>query len=119
VKDVTANCDMLFTMPGMGSFNVWSGVPTPNGWNLTAWMKGFSNEQQAGILRILQSDPQSCAIVNHRIVRFWDTDEAAVAALPLAQYLTTQMPKVAQFGDYEIHVHPERQSPWLGTPSLH
>lgn len=110
---VSRNCDMLFTMPGMGSFNIWSGVPTPNGWNLTAWMKGFGTDRQAEILSILRSDPEACAVVNPRIVHFWEKDEASIAALPLAHYLTMEMPKVAWFGAYELHVHPERKSPWL------
>jgi hypothetical protein len=115
-QSVAANCGILFEMPGMGSFNMWSGVPTPNGWNLTAWMKGFSVERQAEILRILQADPQACAIVNRRIVHFWDKDDAFVASLPLAHYMTTEMPMAAQFGDYEIRVHPTRKSPW--SPSV-
>jgi hypothetical protein len=85
VRNVSTNCSILFTMPGMGSFNIWSGVPTPNGWNLTAWMKGINPEGQAEILKIIVSDSQACAIVNRRIGRFWDKDETGMeAALPLA-----------------------------------
>ena len=54
-RSVRANCDILYTMPGMGSFNFWSGVPTPNGFNLTAWMKGLDSERQKQILAVLQS----------------------------------------------------------------
>jgi hypothetical protein len=115
VQNVSANCSVLFTMPGMASFNMWSEVPTPNGWNLTAWMNGFPAERQAEILGLVKADPRSCAIVNPAIVHFWDRDEGSVAALPLAHYVTTDMPKVAQFGDYEIHVNPERTTPWVGS----
>ena len=117
-RDVGANCSVLFTMPGMGSFNIWSGVPTPNGWNLTGWMKGISSERQAEILSIIKSDPQACAILNREEERFWDwdNDEEGAAALPLAHYIMTDMPKVAEVGGYEIRVNPRRSSPWLHLP---
>jgi len=116
VRNVSTNCSTLFTMPGMGSFNIWSGVPTPNGWNLTTWMKGISSDRQAEILRIIKSDSQACAILNRRIARFWDEDETGMeAALPLAYYVITEMPKIAEFGEYEIRVHPHRSSPWFGV----
>ncbi len=107
------NCSTLFSMPGMGSFNMWSGIPTPNGWFLTLWMKGVDAERQAEILSIMKSDPRACAIVNRPLVRAWVGDEADVAALPLSRFIMTDMIKVAEFGDYEISVHPRRTSPWL------
>src|SRR5262249_44683276 len=51
-QNVGKNCNTLFTMPGMASFNLWSGIPTPNGWNMTGWMKGISSERQAETLSI-------------------------------------------------------------------
>ena len=116
VRDIKTNCNILFTMPGMGSFNIWSGVPTPNGWNLTAWMKGISLDRQAEILGILRANPQSCAILNRSLVRFWDNDDGNEAALPLGRYVMTEMPKTAEFGDYEIRVNPERTEPWRQAP---
>jgi hypothetical protein len=108
-RNVSRNCSILFTMPGMGSFNMWSGVATPNGWNVPLWMQLFSSGRQAEILSIMKSDAQACAIVNRSLVQ----DEAGVAALPLAHYVMTDMPTVAQFGRYEIHVHPNRSTPWF------
>jgi hypothetical protein len=112
-RNVRKNCSTLFTMPGMGSFNLWSGIPPPNGWNMTGWMKGISSERQAEILSIMKADPQSCAILNRSIVRVWDDDEVSVAELPLAHYVMADMPMVIKFGEYEIRVHPKRGSPWL------
>ena len=114
VQNVSTNCSTLFTMPGMGSFNMWSGVPTPNGWNMTGWMKGISSERQAEILSIMKSDLKVCAILNRRIVRVWNEDETGVVALPLARYVMIDMPKITEFGEYEIRVHPHRGSPWVG-----
>jgi hypothetical protein len=117
-RSVGKNCDILFTMPGMASFNLWSGVRTPNGWNVTPWMTVISSERQAEILNIIKADQRACAIVNRDIVQFWGGDELSVAALPLAHYVMTEMPEIAKFRvmkftEYEIHVHPNRSSPWL------
>lgn len=103
---VNVNCDMLFTLPGMLSFNMWSGVSTPNGWNLTAWTSEISTDRQAEILSLIMRDPRACAIVNRGIARFWDEDATAEAALPLANYILSDMP------EYEIRVHPRRNAPW-------
>ena len=60
--NIAANCDVLVTLPGMGSFNYWSGVPAPNVSNMTGWMRssavtgsnGFSTccVRTPGVLRI-------------------------------------------------------------------
>ena len=112
---VGANCDMLFTLPGMLSFNMWSGVPTPNGWNLTAWTNEISADRQAEILALIKQDPRACAIVNRTIARFWDKDAVVTAASPLARYILSEMPEVTAVGEYEIRVHPRRDSPWSDT----
>jgi hypothetical protein len=113
-SSVGANCRTLFTMPGMGSFNMWSGVPTPNGWNLTAWMNGLSSDRQAEILRIMQKESGACAILNRSILRIWDGDDGRGEASPLARYVMIDMLKIAEVGEYEIRVNPNRSSPWLG-----
>ena len=110
--NLQANCDMLFTLPGMGSLNYWSGVPTPNGWNLTAWVRGFDLPHQQRILGLLQADPQSCAVYNRELDGFWGTSAQDLAASPLARYITSTMPKVFEDEGYEIRVHPHRTAPW-------
>ena len=92
---------------------MWSRVPTPNGWNMTAGMKGISFQRQAEILRIIESDSNVCVILNRRILRFWDKDEASFLALPLARYVMSEMPKITEFGEHEIRVNPHRSSPWV------
>jgi F0F1-type ATP synthase membrane subunit c/vacuolar-type H+-ATPase subunit K len=111
-SSIHENCNLLFSMPGMDSFNFWSGVPTPNGWNLTAWMRGFSLERQKGILDILQSNPRACVLYNKELVRFWGSTAEELSASPLASYITHGMPRVAEEGGYEIRVNPRRNVPW-------
>lgn len=112
-NNIRANCDVLFTMPGMGSLNFWSGVPTPNGLNLTAWMKGLNPEQQRQILEALQINPRACVVYNPDRLRGWGTTAQDLDELPLARYVLYDMPKISQKQGYEIRVHPQRTSPWI------
>jgi hypothetical protein len=108
-----ANCDMLFTMPGMGSFNMWSGVPSPNGWNINNWMRSMDAARQSEILSVIAADPRVCVILNREIMLFWDDDAAGLASSRLASYITNDMLLAAKFGGYEIRVSPYRISPWV------
>jgi len=112
-SSIRANCSLLFSMPGMNSFNFWSGVPTPNGSNLTAWMRAFSPERQKQILDILQSNPRACVLYNKELVRFWGFTTEELERSLLTSYITNDMPRVAEEGGYEIRVNPGRNSPWI------
>jgi hypothetical protein len=112
---IHANCDILFTMPGMASLNFWSGVPTPNGWNLTGWMKGFNLYRQQQILDILKSHPRGCSVSNIDIARFWTSTPAELDTLPLARYILYDMRVVAERDGFVVRVNPQRDSPWMGV----
>jgi len=115
-SSIGRNCDMLYTLPGMGSLNLWSGAEAPNGMNLTAWVRFFRPEQQQEILGILQNDPNACVVWNPRIESFWNPLEFN-ATSPLASYIVNDMPRVSTIGDYQIRVNPQRTRPWIAdTP---
>jgi hypothetical protein len=116
-RSIAANCSVLFTMPGMGSFNFWSGVATPDGSNVTGWMRLLDAERQRQILDRLQSTPAACVVYNPSLVALWQRSPEELMALPLAQYILNAMPKTATRGDYEIRVHPKREWPWRSPNS--
>ena len=113
--NIAANCDVLVTLPGMGSFNYWSGVPAPNGSNMTAWMRVFDRERQQRIVDVLRSHPRACSLYNASRTRLWGATTEELAAAPLARYIIDEMPKVAEIDDYEIRVSPRRGSPWTAA----
>jgi len=110
---ISTNCGMLFSMPGVNSFNFWSGVPAPNDSNMGAWMQYFSIDRQVGILKILRADPRACVIYDPELVKFWQASDQAMADSPLAQYILRDMVPVARRGDYEVRVQPGRPQPWI------
>jgi hypothetical protein len=116
-RSIAANCSVLFTMPGMGSFNFWSGVPAPDGLNVTLWIKLLDPERQQQILDRLQSTPSACVVYNPVLVALGQTTQEELTASPLARYILGAMPKAAARGGYEIRVHPKREPAWRSSDS--
>lgn len=103
---INANCSVLFSLPGLGSFNFWADIPTPNGWNLTAWPRAFNAEKQKTILDIVKSNQRACVIYNKDLARLWGLDTAELLSSPLARYIILKMPTIAKRDGYEIRIHP-------------
>jgi hypothetical protein len=74
VANVKRNCRLLFSIPGMGSLNLWSGVPAPNGWNVGAWMRVFDLEHQHRIVEILRAERLSCVVEDTSMLGFWQVN---------------------------------------------
>jgi hypothetical protein len=113
-ESVHTNCDMLFTMPGMGSLNVWSETPPPNGFNLTAWMVGFTAQEQEAIRSRLQQAARPCVVYNPDLARAWippgihlDPDA------PMVDYVLHKTRTVLVVGNCEIRVPYSRRAPFI------
>ncbi|HUL54551.1 MAG TPA: hypothetical protein VLT83_14200 [Opitutaceae bacterium] len=61
--------DMLMSLPGSYSLNLWSGLPTPTLANVTHWFSLLSAEQQQAIIRRLEASPRPIFVVQHNILR--------------------------------------------------
>lgn len=110
---IAANCSVLFTMPRLGSFNLWSGVPAPQGSEAPLSLQLFSFERQKSVLDLLQSEERACVVYNRELLEFWQTTPQDLARLPLANYILDEMPKAAEKGGYQIRINPHRNSPWI------
>jgi hypothetical protein len=62
--NAAVHADTLFSRPGLFSFNLWSGVPTPTHRNATHWFWLLSDAQQEEIAAVLRARPRSAVIVN-------------------------------------------------------
>jgi len=60
--------DMLFSLPGMFSFNLWTGLPTPNRTNITHWWSLLDVAQQSAIAARLIAAPRSVVIVQRNLI---------------------------------------------------
>jgi hypothetical protein len=113
---INANCDTLFSLPGMGSFNFWSQVPSPTGFNLGPWVRALTLSQQQKILEILQKNPRSCVVYSPGLVAFWGETDKDIDEHPLAQYILHDMRTISQLGQFQIRVNPQRSTPWMSIP---
>lgn len=102
---VHEHCGTLFTMPGFGSFNLWSQVPPQDGFNLTAWMTGFSEARQLSILHNLEHGTRPCVIYNPRLVTFWMRNGTeSLEQSPLVNYVLHETHEIRRVGDFQIRV---------------
>lgn len=68
--NAAAHADVLFSLPGMFSFNLWSGVPPPTRANVTHWFSLLDAGRQQAIIRKLEAHPRACVIVYPYHVQF-------------------------------------------------
>ena len=55
--------DLLYSLPGMFSFNLWTGLPAPTLANVTHWFSLLDDAQQDAIIAVLAAHPRACVIV--------------------------------------------------------
>lgn len=101
--EIRARCDVLTSLPGLASFNLWSGVPPPTGWNATAWMLLIDEERQAQSVDALRRSPRPCAVQCARCLEPWvGRDPAALRGEPLAGYILGELDPVLRQGSYTL-----------------
>jgi len=108
-----AHSDMLFSLPGMFSFNLWSGLPTPTLTNVTHWFSLLDAAQQQAIIRELESHPRACVIVQKDHVEYLRTHHLAPAG-PLYDYVMTRFETAFEIDGFEFRVRRGRSvAPFL------
>jgi hypothetical protein len=55
-------CSMLATLPGLPSFNLFSGKPMPPGLSAGPWMLGMDDAAQTTVVQEMRAQPSPCAI---------------------------------------------------------
>ena len=64
------HADVLFSRPGMFSFNLWTGIPTPTMRNATHWFWLLSEKERSEIAMSMSSAPQAAIIVSKALDQF-------------------------------------------------
>ena len=103
VLNARAHGDMLFSMPGMFSFNQWSGLPTPTLNNTTHWFSLLSNRQQQDIIHALASSRRPVMIFHRKLIDFLN-DSKFIQASPLYDYLRQDFERSFTLEGYEFWV---------------
>jgi hypothetical protein len=84
--NAVVHADQLFSLPGMFSFNLWTGLPTPTLKNTTLWFTLLNDTEQAAIIRSIEATPRTCVIVQESLVELMTAGQVPMRGL-LHNYL--------------------------------
>ena len=101
--NATAHADLLFSEPGMFSFNLWSGAPTPGPANVTHWFSLLGEGRQREIIRRLEGSPRAVVITDQLHVEFLRNRGFAPAG-PLHDFITREFEPAFRAADMEFRV---------------
>lgn len=105
--NAVAHADVLFSEPGMFSFNLWSGVPTPTGNNVTHWFSLLDHDRQMQIARRLAENPRAAVIVDQGHIAFLRSRGLAPAG-PLHDFIAREFEPAFRAGHFEFQVRKGR-----------
>jgi len=111
-NSIRQNCNLLYTLPRLHSFNFWSSVDAPAYSASPLSLQLYTVARQETVLNQLRKDASSCAVYNRAILDFWQAPQGFVDQSPLVQYVIREMPVMVSRDGYEIRVNPARRQPW-------
>jgi hypothetical protein len=103
VHNARAHAAVLFSNPGLLSFNHWSAVPPPTLHNNTHWFTLLPAGEQDEIRRRLAAAPHSAVIFNLGELGRLRAGDVAIET-PLARWLDEAYEPAFRVGDYEFRV---------------
>lgn len=102
-ENLRAHAAQLFSLPGVYSTNLWTGLPTPTLANATHWFSLLSARQQQEIIDRLAGDPRAVVLVQ-RVLLDHLTRTGFPPHGPLYAWLKEHFVTALSFGGYEIWV---------------
>ncbi|MCX6953712.1 MAG: hypothetical protein NTV51_16295 [Verrucomicrobia bacterium] len=112
--NAAAHCDLLFSLPGMFSFNLWTGLPTPTAANVTHWFNLLGPAQQSEIIAQLDAHPRAGVMVERDVLSSISRAGIPVRG-PLRDYLYAHFEAAFAAGSHEFWVRRGRAVAPLGT----
>jgi len=97
------SCSLLVEVPAMPSFNLWTGLPGPEGLPFANIVTGLDDDAQRSLIQLVSSTPRGCIIYNPEMVAFW-THNADVSARPIIQYMKQDFRPVLESGGNQLMV---------------
>ncbi len=116
-RNAAAHAEMLFTLPGLQSFHLWTGVPPPTGANATHWFYLLTLEQQEEIRVRLEAAPRSCLIVERSLYDLLAGTQV-MKPTPLVRWLLANYEPAFALAPYEFWVRKGRTIAPIDTATL-
>lgn len=99
--------DRLFSLPGMFSFNVWTGLPTPTSKNTTLWFSLLNPAEQQEIIDVLNRDARAVLIVQESLLELMQINNIPMRG-PLWDYVHRNFNVAFRSNGFAFSIHPER-----------
>ncbi|HVT72656.1 MAG TPA: hypothetical protein VHD61_05935 [Lacunisphaera sp.] len=112
-----AHGDMLFSFPGMFSFNTWTQLPPPTLADTTHWFTLLTRAQQDEIAAALDRAARPVVVVQRGLLDFLAANGFSTAS-PLADHLRTHFAPAFALEQYEFWVRRGRGIVPLGTAEI-
>ncbi|MEO8368101.1 MAG: glycosyltransferase family 39 protein [Candidatus Solibacter sp.] len=98
-------CSLLFTVPGMPSFNLWTGIAPPAA-TLVAFSIGLDDDSQRRLITDISAAPRPCVIYNPAMAHLW-TQHTDISRRPIIRFLTKDFRDVLVSADNQLKVRNE------------
>jgi hypothetical protein len=103
VLQLRRRCSALITLPGMHSFDLWSGIEAPSGFNTTHWWSLLTREQQLETVERARTRPRVCVLRNDEMVDWWSRHAPAPSRRsPLVRYIDDDFRPTFSAGPYRL-----------------
>jgi hypothetical protein len=111
------HADVLFSRPGMYSYNLWSGADTPTLRNATHWSWLLNAAEQRAVVQRLEATPRRAIITNRRLDEFMVRYKVPLDG-PIQSHLLAGYRPLFSMGDFEFLVPRDSQAVPFGQIAL-
>jgi hypothetical protein len=108
VANARWNGDVLFSLPGMFSFNLWTALPTPTSQNITHWWSLLDDSKQSDIVAKLGAATHPVIIVQRNLLTSGLAKTAYHPSL-LTRFIEERFEKIFALDSYEFWVCRDRK----------
>lgn len=113
-ENAEAHADLLYSLPGLYSLNLWTGLPTPTLDNATQWFLSLSTGRQEAIRDRLRDDARPALIVQMDTLKVL-VDQGFRVRGTLGDFLGTEFQKAFEVDGYAFWVRRGRTVAPLST----
>lgn len=116
-ENLRAHADLLFSLPGLYSANLWTDLPTPTLANATHWFSLLSEPQQQDIIDRLAAAPRAALLVERDVLNYL-AQTGFHPHGPLHEWLMANFEPAFSLDGYELWIRHGRQIAPLSTARL-
>lgn len=106
-ENICAHADLLFSLPGIYSANLWTGLPTPTLANATHWFSLLPSAEQQKIIDRLETSSRAILLVQRDLLDYLNKHGFHPQGL-LHSWLLQHFTKALAVGGYEIWIRSGR-----------